>query len=169
MTISLIVAMSKNRAIGVNGDLPWHLPADLKYFKATTLGKPIVMGRKTFDSIGRPLPGRRNIVITRNRGWSFEGVEVASNIEAAIELARNTERTGEPVSSEIMITGGAQIYRQAMPHVDRMYITEVDAEVEGDTFFPDFDAADWVEANRQSHAATEGQPAYAFVVYERRT
>lgn len=175
MTISMIVAMSENRVIGADGDLPWHLPADLKYFKATTLGKPIIMGRKTFDSIGRPLPGRKNIVITRNGDWRHDGVEVAATIEGAIALASavgetddadHTDEAGE--AGEIMITGGAQVYTQAMGLVDRMYITEVAAVVKGDTYFPEFNTDDWAEVSRESHAATENQPAYAFVVYERR-
>ena len=163
MTVSLIVAMSKNRVIGADGGMPWHLPADLKYFKATTLGKPIIMGRKTFDSIGRPLPGRRNIVITRNSDWHYDGVDVVATIDAAVALASAADETGE-----IMITGGAQIYAQAMPQVDRMYITEITAELEGDTYFPEFRRQEWAEVSRESHAAVDDKPAYAFVVYERR-
>jgi len=159
MTVSLIVAMSENSVIGVANDLPWHLPADLKYFKATTLGKPIIMGRKTFDSIGRPLPGRQNIVVTRSDSWRHEGVDVASNIGAAIALAGDAE--------EIMITGGAQIYEQAMPSVEKLYITEVALKIEGDAYFPAFDKADWREISREQHAAEGEKPAYAFVVYER--
>lgn len=162
MTISLIVAMSENRIIGANGDLPWHLPADLKFFKATTLGKPIIMGRKTFDSIGRPLPGRKNIVITRNANWHHDGVDVAATMDDAIALAGDTAE-----ADEIMVTGGAQIYVQAMPQVDRMYITEVAVVVDGDTYFPEFSPDEWTEVSRKHHAADEGQPAYAFVVYER--
>jgi len=169
MTISMIVAMSENRVIGADGDLPWHLPADLKYFKATTLGKPIIMGRKTFDSIGRPLPGRKNIVITRNGDWCHDGVEVAATIEAAIAAASAVGETdAADQAGEIMVTGGAQVYTQAMELVDRMYITEVATVVKGDTYFPDFNADDWAEISRESHAGTESQPAYAFVVYERR-
>jgi len=160
MTVSLIVAMSENRVIGVDNDLPWHLPADLKYFKATTLGKPIIMGRKTFDSIGRPLPGRQNVVITRSPDWSHDGVDVAANVAEAIDLAGDAE--------EIMITGGAQIYAQSMGMVDRMYITEVALTVDGGhAFFPEFSAAEWRETNRDAHPAEGDRPAYAFVTYER--
>lgn len=161
MTLSLIVAMSENRVIGVANDLPWHLPADLKYFKAQTLGKPIIMGRKTYESIGRPLPGRRNIVVTRTHDWAAQGVEAASSLEQAILLA---EAGGAP---EVMITGGAQIYAQAIDKVDRLYITEVALRLEGDSYFPDFDMACWNETRRETHAAQDGKPAYAFVVYDR--
>lgn len=161
MSVSLIVAMSENRVIGVANDLPWHLPADLKFFKATTLGKPIIMGRKTYDSIGRPLPGRQNIVVTRNADWTADGVDVAADLDAAIALA------GE--APEIMITGGAQIYAQAMDRVDRMYITEVALTLDGDAYFPEFDASDWQEVYREAHAAEGDKPAFAFVTYDRVT
>jgi len=159
MTVSLIVAMAENRAIGVANDLPWHLPADLKYFKATTLGKPIIMGRKTFDSIGRALPGRQNIVVTRNQKWEHDDVDVVPSLEAAIAAA------GE--ADEVMITGGAQIYAQALELVDRMYITEVALTLEGDAYFPKFDVSAWREVSREAHSAVGGRPAYSFVVYER--
>jgi len=161
MTVSLIVAMAENRAIGVANDLPWYLPADLKYFKATTLGKPIIMGRKTFDSIGRALPGRQNIVVTRNQKWAHEKVDVVPSLEAAIAAA------GE--AGEVMITGGAQIYAEALAQglVDRMYITEVALTLEGDAHFPDFDVSGWCEVSREAHPAVGEQPAYSFVVYER--
>lgn len=159
MSLSIIVAMAKNRVIGAENDLPWHLPADLKYFKATTLGKPIIMGRKTFDSIGRPLPGRQNIVITRSADWSHEGVDVAASLEEAIKLA-------EP-ADEVMITGGAQIYALSMGLVDTLYITEVDTVVDGDACFPEVDKSIWREVSRDPHPAEDGKPAYAFVIYER--
>ncbi|PCI59695.1 MAG: type 3 dihydrofolate reductase [Kordiimonadales bacterium] len=159
MNISMIVAMTKNRVIGLDNQMPWHLPADLKYFKATTLGKPIIMGRKTFESIGRPLPGRQNIVITRNTGWAADGVDVADSIDVAIALAGDVE--------EVMITGGSQIYGQAMPRANRLFITEIDLELEGDTYFPEFDVRDWEETRREPFSAEGGKPGYAFVVYER--
>jgi dihydrofolate reductase len=159
MGVSLIVAMSENRVIGVDNDLPWHLPADLKFFKATTLGKPIIMGRKTFDSIGRALPGRQNIVVTRNNDWSHDGVDVAESVEAAIALAEGAD--------EIMITGGAQIYKQSMDIVDRMYITEVALTIDGHAHFPEFSNDNWYETARESHSAEADKPAYAFVTYER--
>lgn len=160
MSLSIIVAMAKDRVIGAKNDLPWHLPEDLKYFKATTLGKPIVMGRKTFDSIGRPLPGRQNIVVTRNAEWTHDGVDVAPSLDAAIAMAGDVP--------EVMITGGAQIFEMALPTVNKLYITEIELEVAGDTFFPEFSKAEWQEVSRESYPADEGKPAYAFVVYERR-
>ncbi|MBL4839133.1 MAG: dihydrofolate reductase [Kordiimonadaceae bacterium] len=158
--ISIIVAMAENRTIGVNNDLPWHLPEDLKFFKKTTLGKPIVMGRKTFDSIGRALPGRQNIVITRNKGWAHEGVDVVGSIAEAIEVAGDVD--------ELMITGGAQIYAQALELTDRLYVTEVATVVPGEAFFPEFSLDVWSEISREEHPAQEDKPGYAFVVYEKR-
>lgn len=160
MSLSIIVAMAHNNVIGAKNDMPWHLPADLKYFKATTLGKPIIMGRKTFDSIGRPLPGRQNIVVTRNKNWFHDGVEVAPSLDAALALV------GE--ADEIMITGGAQIFEMAMSAVERLYITEIDLDVEGDTFFPEFSLSDWKEVSREAYPSEENRPAYSFVVYDRR-
>jgi dihydrofolate reductase len=157
--ISMIVAMAENRAIGKDNDLPWHLPADLKHFKALTMGKPMIMGRKTFDSIGRPLPGRRTIVVTRNMQWYTEGVDAADSLEGAIQMAEMAE--------EIMIVGGAQIYAQAMVHADRLYVTEVALKIDGDAYFPQIDASEWSETARQSFPAEDGKPAYAFVTYER--
>jgi len=159
MTLSIIVAMAENRVIGTDNDLPWHLPADLKYFKKTTLGKPIIMGRKTFDSIGRPLPGRQNIVITRNADWAHEGVDVAVSVDDAIVLAGNAE--------EVMITGGAQIYDLSLPQIDRLYITEVALSVDGDAKFPELNMQEWQEVSRENYPAEDDKPAYAFVVYDR--
>lgn len=158
--ISMIVAMAENRAIGKDNDLPWHLPADLKHFKTLTMGKPMIMGRKTFDSIGRPLPGRRTIVVTRNMQWHTDGVDVADSLEGAIQMAEMAE--------EIMVVGGAQIYTQAMPHADRLYVTEVALTVDGDAYFPQLDAGEWLETARESFPAEDGKPAYAFVTYERK-
>lgn len=159
MSLSIIVAMAHNRVIGADNDMPWHLPADLKYFKKTTLGKPIIMGRKTFDSIGRPLPGRQNVVVTRNEAWSHAGVDVAPSLDAALTMVGEAE--------EIMITGGAQIFAMAIDTVEKLYITEIDLDVEGDTFFPEFDQTDWKETSREAFPAEEGKPAYSFVIYER--
>ncbi|TNE65577.1 MAG: dihydrofolate reductase [Alphaproteobacteria bacterium] len=158
MALILVVAMAENRAIGKDGGLPWHLPADLKHFKAVTMGRPILMGRKTYDSIGRPLPGRRNIVITRNAGWSADGVEVAQSLDAAIAMA------GE---GDVMIVGGGQIYAEALPRADRLEITEVALKVDGDAFFPPVDKSVWHEVARDSHPVEDGKPAYAFVTYDR--
>ncbi len=166
MKLALIVAMSRNHTIGINNQLPWHLPGDLKFFKNTTMSKPIVMGRKTFESIGRPLPGRPNIVITRNSDFEAEGVAVVASLEEAIEQAARL--TVQADVEEAMIIGGAEIYRQVLPLVDRMYITEVDAEIEGDAFFPEFDASQWRQTERESHAPCDKNPyPYSFVTYER--
>ncbi|MER1987552.1 MAG: dihydrofolate reductase [Solibacillus sp.] len=129
--ISLIVAHDKNRVIGYENDMPWHLPGDLQYFKEMTMGKPILMGRKTFESIGRPLPGRRNIVITRNDAYDAEGIETAPSLEAALALVRDAE--------EIMVIGGEQIFTQALPLAEKLYITLIDHEFVGDTYFPAYD------------------------------
>ena len=126
--LSLIAAMTRDHVIGLDGDMPWHLPADLAHFKRLTSGKPIIMGRKTFDSIGRPLPKRRNIVVTRNQSWSHDGVEVAHSLDEAIALTRDEVET--------MIIGGATLYNAALKEANRLYITWIDAEVSGDTHFP---------------------------------
>lgn len=137
LPLCLIAAMGENRVIGVDNQLPWRLPGDLKYFKARTLGKPVVMGRKTFESIGRPLPGRLNIVVTRNPDWQAAGVQVAHSLDAALALA------AAAAPEEIMLIGGAELYRQALPQADVLYLTEIDAEFAGDAFFPEVDLARW--------------------------
>lgn len=157
--LTLVVAIDAQRGIGIDNQLPWHLPADLAHFKRVTLGKPIVMGRKTFDSIGRPLPGRRNIVITRNRDWSHAGVEPAGSLEAAIAMLG-----GEAAS----IIGGAQVFTEAMGVADRMIVTEIDHVFRCDTFFPPIDPALWGETARESHVSEGDGFAYAFVTYERK-
>ena len=135
--LALIAARARNGVIGLDNRMPWHLPEDLAYFKRVTLGKPVVMGRKTFESIGRPLPGRLNIVVTRNPGWQAAGVQVAHSLDAALALA------AEAVPEEIMLIGGAELYRQALPQADVLYLTEIDAEFAGDAFFPEVDLARW--------------------------
>ncbi|KZZ13944.1 dihydrofolate reductase [Oleiphilus sp. HI0079] len=167
MRISLIVALSENHVIGRNNKLPWYLPNDLKYFKQVTMGLPIVMGRKTFESIGKPLPGRTNIVVTRNTDWSADGVRAAHSLEEAFELAESiAEIDGR---EELMIIGGDQIYQSALPLVDRMYLTEVHAHVDGDAYFPKFDPADWHEIGREDFSAADPNPYdYSFVVYDRK-
>ncbi len=156
--ISLVCAMAKNRVIGKDNDMPWHLPADLKHFKATTMGKPIVMGRKTFESIGRPLPGRRNVVITRNPDYSAEGIEVVTSIDEALSLLSDVE--------EIMITGGGNVYQQTIEQADRLYLTFIDLETDGDAFFPEFEHLDLKEVSRESHQPDEkNKLAYQFVEY----
>jgi len=166
MKISLVWAMAQNRVIGRNNQLPWYLPEDLKYFKRITLGKPVIMGRKTFDSIGKPLPGRTNIVVTRNRDWSFEGVRTVDSLEAAWELCENQAIVDG--TEEAMIIGGAEIYRQAMPLADRLYLTEVHADVEGDATFPEFDRSQWQEIAREDFEASGPNPYnYSFIILEK--
>lgn len=162
MTLSIIVAVSKNHAIGKDNQLPWHLPADLQYFKRVTMGKPIIMGRKTYESIGRPLPGRLNIVVSRQLSWSATGVEVVSSLAAAVALAEQHE------AAEVMLIGGAQMYKAGLELADTLYLTKVDVEVDGDAFFPPIDNQSWVEVSRSAHPADE-KNAFAcdFIVYRR--
>ncbi|WP_232522401.1 dihydrofolate reductase [Marinimicrobium alkaliphilum] len=159
--MALIVAAGRNQAIGYRNQLPWRLSGDLQYFKSVTLGKPIIMGRKTWDSIGRPLPGRRNIVVSRQRDWPApEGVLLAHSLDQALALAEQ-----EP-GDEIMVMGGAELYQQALPLAQRVYLTRVDLAPEADTFFPVLPAAEWQCVSRR-----EGDPespvAYRFEVLER--
>ena len=167
MRIAMIAAMSVNRVIGVDNDLPWRLSSDLKYFKATTMGKPMIMGRKTYESVGKPLPGRPNIVISRS--WQApEGVYHATSLDDAIALAESLIREQKLETDEIMITGGAQIYQLALPLADKLYITEVDCDVSGDALFPAIDKTLWQETNREKHQADEkNQYDFSFVVYEK--
>ncbi len=158
--ITLIAAMANDRVIGVNNTLPWNLPADMKHFKAQTMGKPILMGRKTYDSIGRPLPGRHNIVVSRNSGLQLEGCSVVSSVDAALEVA------GEV--AEVMVMGGASFYEQLLPRADRLVLTLIDLEVEGDAWFPALEEAEWREVNREEHQADEkNRWAYTFIEFER--
>ena len=166
MRIALVVAMAENRVIGADGDLPWRLSSDLKYFKQVTMGKPIVMGRKTFESIGRPLPGRDNIVITRNAEFAVDGVRVAGDVAAALGLAHTLAK--EKGADEICIIGGGEIYRQTLPMADRVYLTEVHMTADGDTVFPELDPAVWREMSREAHEAGEKDSAdYELVVLDR--
>lgn len=169
----MIVAMAKNHMIGKDNQMPWHLPDDLKYFKAQTLNKPVIMGRKTFESLGsKPLPNRPNLVITRNAEFQAAGIEVFNSVEAAIESVKD--------QPEIVIMGGAQIYQQWIDKVDRLLITEVDVELDGDAYFPEFKRADsadtaatshnqaWLEVSRQHHPIDEKhQYAFDFVEYKK--
>ena len=160
MRLSLIVAMAKNRVIGSNNHMPWHLPSDFAYFKKVTLGHPVIMGRKTFESIGRPLPGRRNIVVSRNPAFRAEGVDVMTSLDAAIKACQNTEA---------FVIGGATLYAEALPHADRLFITEVDASPNGDTLFPSLDKNLWREITRERREADEKNlHAMEFVVLERK-
>jgi dihydrofolate reductase len=167
LRLCLIVAMAKNRVIGRDGGLPWRLSADLKYFKAKTLGKPVVMGRKTFDSIhamlGGPLPGRANIIITRDTTYQAEGCIVVHGFEAAIRAAEVIARNDG--ADEVMVIGGAEIYARALGEADRLYLTEIDTEVDGDAYFPEVDKAQWREVSREAHA--DGELSYSFVVLDR--
>jgi dihydrofolate reductase len=157
--IALVVAIDAQRGIGVDNKLPWHLPEDLAHFKRVTLGHPIIMGRKTFDSIGRALPGRRNIVVTRNPSWRHEGVDVANSLPEALALVGD-----EPAS----IIGGAQIFNDAIPLADRMIVTEIAHTFPCDTFFPPIDPAVWEETARETHHSQANGYDYAFVTYTRR-
>ena len=164
-TVSLIVAVANNGVIGVANELPWRLPEDLKYFKSVTMGKPIMMGRKTFESIGRPLPGRSNIVITSDRQWSFPGVEVRFSIEAGLDLAKQCA-VAEGVD-EVMVIGGEQIYRQLIDLADRIYMTRVDTDPEGDAVFPALNMANWNESLVRRVAPDHDMPGYQFLVLDR--
>lgn len=156
--VFLVAAVAANGIIGADNRMPWHLPEDLKHFKALTLGHPVIMGRKTHESIGKPLPGRENIVISRKPGLEIPGVSVASSLEAALALC-----LGEPV---VFVIGGGEIYRAALPMADGIVLTEIGQAFEGDTKFPDWDRAVFRESQRQSHTSAGGLP-YDFVLYER--
>jgi dihydrofolate reductase len=166
MRLALIWAMSQNRVIGRNNALPWYLPEDLKYFKRVTMGKPVIMGRKTWDSIGRPLPGRTNIVITRDRAFTAEGVKVVHSLDEAIRMAENICLING--GDEAVVMGGAEIYALALPKADRLYMTQVHADVHGDAFFPEFDLESWEELGREDFKASVANPYdYSFVVLKR--
>ena len=165
LPLSLIAALGENRVIGVDNSMPWHLPGDFKYFKATTLGKPIIMGRKTWDSLGRPLPGRLNLVVSRQTGLQLEGAEVFASLEAAVERAEAWAI--EQGVSEVMLIGGAQLYTQGLVDADRLYLTRVGLSPEGDAWFPEFDQAQWKRVSEELHEAAEGKPAFSFEVWER--
>jgi dihydrofolate reductase len=164
--VALIAAVARNGVIGRDNQLPWRLPGELKYFKAVTLGKPVVMGRKTFESLGRPLPGRTNIVVTRDRGFAAEGVVIVAGIDAALREADAIARRDGV--DEIMVIGGAEIYRQTLPQADVLYLTEVQADVEGDAFFPEYDRAGWALTKRE-HVEPPSPDSFAYdlCVYRR--
>lgn len=159
--IAIIAAMAQNRVIGNNNTLPWHLPADLKHFKALTTSHPIIMGRKTFDSIGRPLPNRQNIVITRQTNWHAPGVDVANSIEDAISLCKDKQK--------IFIIGGAQIYQQAFRVANYMHLTIIEGKFSGDAYFPEYPQNQWMEIKRESHPADPKNktPAHHFIDYQK--
>ncbi len=165
MRVSLIVAAGANRVIGRDGALPWRLPADLRHFRRVTTGKPVIMGRRTWESIGGPLPGRPCIVVTRNPEFRTEGARIAGSLEEALGLAAQIARgAGE---DEVMVIGGEEIFRLALPRADRIYLTEIDIAPDGDTRFPELDPGEWREIAREDHPAGEDTPAYSFVVLER--
>jgi dihydrofolate reductase len=160
MRINLIVAMAKNRVIGAGNKMPWHLPADFAWFKRQTMGHPVIMGRKTFESIGRPLPGRENIVVSRNVSWRAEGVQTCHALDAALQ------RCG--ADAEVFVIGGATLYAQALPLAERIFLTEVDAAPEGDTWFPPLSVKEWREISRERMPAdAKNACAMEFVVLER--
>ena len=162
---SLIVAVADNGVIGNNNQLPWRISADLKYFKKVTLGKPIIMGRLTYESIGKPLPGRTNIVMTRDTTWQAEGVTRASDLSEALAIANKIADAS--ALEELMIIGGATIYREALPQADRLYLTRVHTEVEGDAFFPALDLREWLETPVEELAGEGQTPACSFVRLDR--
>jgi dihydrofolate reductase len=157
--VSLLVAVARNRVIGRDNGLPWHLPDDLKRFKTLTLGHAVVMGRRTYESIGRPLPGRENIVVTRQAGYAAPGCRVAHSLEAALSAAAGAKR--------VFVIGGADIFALALPLATRLDMTEIDADIEGDVAFPVWDRSEWREVSREPGAGAQGL-RYDFVVYERR-
>lgn len=157
--LTLIVARARNGVIGRDNTLPWRLPEDLAHFKRTTMGAPVIMGRKTWESIGRPLPGRRNIVVSRNAGLRLEGAEVAGSLEDALRLCVGVE--------QVFLIGGAQLYAEALPSADRLIVTEIDADIEGDAYFPQIDPQRWSVTERERHHSEANGFDYAFVTYER--
>jgi dihydrofolate reductase len=158
-TLTIIVATDSNMGIGVNNALPWRLPEDLAYFKRTTSGHAIIMGRKSFESIGRPLPNRRNIVISRNTAWTHEGVECVHSLEAAMQLVEG---------QDAFVIGGAEIYKLALPYVDRLLVTEIDRRFDCDAFFPAIDKTVWQEESREQHHSVANNFTYAFVTYKKK-
>ncbi|HVI51075.1 MAG TPA: dihydrofolate reductase [Candidatus Sulfotelmatobacter sp.] len=157
--ISMIVAVAANGTIGKDNKMPWHLSEDLKYFKRVTMGKPVVMGRKTYESIGKPLPGRPNVVITRDPHWSVDGVEITHSVADALALAERLAGGGE-----VMVIGGGEIFNAAAARAQRLYYTEIKAAYDGDAFFPKPDPALWREVSRDEH---DGEPPYAFLILDR--
>ncbi|HWM90344.1 MAG TPA: dihydrofolate reductase [Thermoanaerobaculia bacterium] len=166
MKISLIAAMAANRVIGRDNRLPWRLPADLRRFKALTMGHTLLLGRRTFESIGRPLPGRSMLVVTRQEGYAPEGVRVVHSVEEALALAR------EAGESELFVAGGSQIYRQTLPAADRLHLTRIEEDFPGDVYFPEYDESQWMLVDREDHGPNEPNEdvpfAWSFQVWDRR-
>ena len=166
MKLAMIAAVAENNAIGINNKMPWYLPGDLRYFKAVTMGKPIIMGRKTFDSLKKPLPGRTNIVITRDQNWHHGGVKVVHSMDDAIALAESVSLING--NQEVMIIGGEQIYRMALEKADRLYLTRVHQSFEGDAFFPELNESQWQETSRQDLRSEDENPiTYSYLVLDR--
>lgn len=165
LPVALIVAVAENGVIGVNNQLPWHLPADLQYFKSRTLGKPVIMGRKTWDSLGRPLPGRLNMVITHQPHWQATGAEVAHSLPQALKQAEHwAQHQG---AQEVMVIGGAQIFAEALPLAQRLYLTRVALQPAGDVYFPEWASPHWQCVAQEPHPAQDGRPAYRYEVWDR--
>ena len=161
MIISFVAAMGKNRVIGKNNSLPWAMPADMKRFKELTMGKPVIMGRKTFESIGVPLPKRMNIILTRDHDYGAEGCIVVHSADEALNAAKSAK--------EAMVIGGSQIYKEFLPRANRMYLTIIDAGIEGDAYFPKYDAEEWEETAYEEHERdAENQYNYTFITLERK-
>jgi len=161
LNISIIVAMANERVIGVNNGLPWDLPADMKHFRELTLGKPIIMGRKTYESIGRPLPGRRNIVVSRNSELKIPGVDVVSTLDDAISMVSNVQ--------EIMIVGGAQLYADALSKANKIYLTKINLDIKGDSFFPQFNESEWTVLQKDDFECNElNKIDFSFIVLEKK-
>lgn len=174
MDIALIAAMAENRVIGRDNALPWHISADLKNFRRITMGKPVVMGRRTYDSIGRPLPGRPNVVVTRDPHFAAEGVHAAPDMDAALSLARElgaaagVAEIAAAGAAEIMVIGGGQIYEAALNRARRLYLTLVHEHVDGDAYFPAYTVSDWREVSRERHPPEDASsPGFSFLVLER--
>ena len=163
--LAIIVACSRNRVIGRDNSLPWHLPEDLKHFKAVTMGKPLIMGRKTYESIGRPLPGRTTLVVTRQPTWQARGVVVCRSLEQALEQAQWFVPAEDP---EIIVAGGEEIYRQCLPLADRVYLTRIDQDVEGDAVFPELDYSEWADCSREDHVSEKTGLAFSIIHLKRR-
>lgn len=169
MKLALIVAAAANNVIGLENRLPWHLPQDLKYFKAKTNGKPIIMGRKTYESIGKPLPGRTNIVITRQPAWQApEGVLVAHGLEEAVALADLAAKQSDPPPDEAFVIGGAEIYRSSLMRADRVYLTRIHKNFAGDTYFPELSAKEWLKVSATDGEGGASEP-HSFLIFERIT
>ena len=164
--VSIIVAMSENRVIGKDNQLPWRISADMKYFKQITMGRPVVMGRKTFESIGRPLPGRKNIVVTRQASWRHDDITIFYNVEEALDFAIGEAQRDN--QDEVMVIGGSEIYRQVLPICDKLYVTRVHAQIDGDAFFPNFEGSNW-RLSFQQIVEPLGNDQYtcSFMVYDK--